>query len=209
MSTQPEHHEDGNLPAALRQLGQAIHKLTDPTTAWINNQTTQAPSPYQQLQDATPGQQGTGHGPSRSIPPCWLDAIELLNEIDLAVEIMQPAYTGTPPTIGRLKWLLQRKWRPQDTHQIEQLATNIHTWATEIETLLNPEPQWTLPNPCPACQTAVIYRKDISGDLIRKPALTIGPNGCTCLNCKAQWGPAYFTHLARVLGYQMPTGVLE
>lgn len=198
---------DGNLPAALARLADAIHALVEELHDYALKAT--APSRYMQLRDSLPGQQNTGHGVARSLPPLWLDAQQLLDEIDTAASIWQPQLCGVPVTVGRLRHLEARSWRPQDTKQLEQMTDAIEAWAKEIDALLTPEPKWHLPNPCPACNTSTVYRRDSAGELVRQPALQIGPEGCTCQKCRYTWTPQYFAHLAAVLGYPLPTGVLE
>ncbi len=202
--------EDGALKPALTQLGDAIHRLCGPQTRWIDGTLMHAASRYIQLLGSTAGEQNnTGNGGgSKSRPPCWVDALDLRTEIDTAVEIWQPAYTGTPATVGRLRWLEQRKWRPQDCRQIEQITQAVAEWAAAIDALLDPPRRWTLPSPCPACNTATVYRRDAAGDMVRQPALQIGPQGCHCIKCRAQWAPDKFVWLARLLG-SLPENVLE
>lgn len=204
-------YEDGSLPAALTALDDALHALIAPQSQLHDGRVVGTPSRYLQLLDAVSGEQVNtgGGGGSKSRPPCWLDALDLLNKIDTAVEILQPAHDGVPPTVGRLRWLARRKWRPQDCRQLGQITDAIHEWATAIDALLNPPRKWTLPSPCPACGTAVVRRKDSAGESVRQPALQIGVDGCHCVRCKAVWGPQLFVHLARVLGYEKPLGVLE
>lgn len=201
--------EDGNLPAALRDLGDAIYTLCAPQQQH-EDRLINAPCRYLQIQGAITGEQvnSGGGGGGKSRPPLWLDALDLVNEIDTAVEIWQPAYTGVPPTVGRLHWFLQRKWRPQDVRQLEQATGIIKSWVEAIDQLLNPEPKWTLPSPCPACQTATVYRRDGSGEMVRQPALQIGPAGCQCQRCKHTWEPSHFQLLAAALGYPLAEGVL-
>jgi hypothetical protein len=215
--------EDGDLVGALRRLGDAISALTDPRAEVADGKTHWLDSYYIELRDALPGDQGSGHGVARSLPALWLDALDLLTEIDTAVRCWEPTDPGfdgdlteepTPPTILRLRVIERhgcrgRSWRPQDTSKVEQIAGNIESWVASIKSLLTPVPAWTLPSPCPSCNTATVYRKDAAGELIRRPALQIGPQGCVCAKCHATWAPEYFTHLARVLGYELPEGVLE
>lgn len=194
--------EDGFLPAALETLNDALHALCGPRTQYVEERLIYAPSRYMQLMDAVEGEQVNhgGGGGGKSRPPMWLDAHDLLSEIDQAAAIWQPAYTGVPATVGRLHWIAQRKWRPQDVRQIEQITRAVAEWAAAIDALLDPPRRWTLPSPCPACDTATVYRKDSSGEMVRQPALQIGTQGCTCLKCKAHWPPDQFIWLARVLG---------
>lgn len=209
--TNPETHQDGNLPATLRQLEDAIETLTGPKRTLHNGKMKSGPSLYMQLWDAVSGENNNGGGSgggSKSRPPFWLDAFDLINEIDTAAEAWQPAYDGVPPTVGRLRHLQARKWRPQDTRLIEQYAAAIQAWALSITELMNPTPKWTLPNPCPACGKHVVYRKDSAGETVRQPALQLGPNGCHCHACHTVWAPDKFVFLARVLG-SLPDNVLE
>ena len=203
--------EDGALQPALQLLEDAIHRLCGPQSRMIDDALVYIPSRYLSLMDSVAGEQvnaGTGGG-SKSRPPMWLDAHDLLHEIDVACEIWQPAYTGTPPTVGRLHWIAQRRWRPQDTRQIEQIARAVAEWAQSIDELLDPPRRWTLPSPCPACNTAVVYKKDSAGEPVRSPALQVDTTGCRCAKCRAVWPPEKFAWLANVLGYEPPEGVVD
>jgi hypothetical protein len=179
---------------------------------------TEVPALYERLYDSIPGSQGSGGHAARSMPPLWIDAARLLAWIDTTIRRWQPDYdrcthckhcTQTLATIRRLETLQTRKWRPQDTTLLLDYSNQLEAWAAEITLLLTPQRKWSLPNPCPACGTTTIHRKDSSGELVRQPALQIGPDGCHCARCKHTWGPQYFEHLARVLGYELPAGVLE
>jgi predicted RNA-binding Zn-ribbon protein involved in translation (DUF1610 family) len=131
-------------------------------------------------------------------------------EIDTALEIWQPQYTGTPPAVGRLRGLQARKWRPQDVHGIDQISAACEAWAKDITALLNPVSVKHVAAACPACGTKTIHRRDSGGELVRQPALQIvALQGCTCLHCHTTWAPQYYLHLCRVLGFDMPAGVLE
>lgn len=219
--SQPIVDEDGNLPEARRQLGNAISNLVEPkpNTRQLDDGTTSidwVDSLYDQLTDAIPGGQGNASRVPQSTPPMCIDAAELKHEIDTAIAIWEPrpsidaSQANIPPmTILRLQALENRSWRPQDAKGVEQIATNIESWCESIKTLLNPVPKWHLPNSCPACDVAIVYRKNSGGETVRQPALQIGPTGCVCQNCHYTWGPSYFVHLAKVLGYDLPAGVLE
>jgi hypothetical protein len=210
---------DGNLPLALRELEDAIHALCSPLPRLIDNRLVHVPSRYLQLLDATEGEQSNtgGGGGSKSRPPCWLDALDALNEIDTAVSIWQPAFAGVPPTVGRLRCIQQRSWRPQDVRRIGQITAVVTEWATAIDALLNPEPVVYLmaPNPstepaaCTACGTKRVYRKDSTGERVRQPALRVTKDGCRCQHCHASWEPGQLRLLAAALGYPLPAGVLE
>jgi hypothetical protein len=179
---------DGNLPAALTHLNNALSALFQPQGRHID-------SLYEQLEQAIPGTgNGNGHHTPGSSPPLNLDAVDLKNEIDTALTI----------------WKLdQRKWRPQDTKAIHQATRHITTWTQQIRALLDPTPHKTLPNPCPECGQRYAYRHNSSGEYVRQGALQINHHGCECLKCHTRWPPEHFQLLAGVLGYPMPTGVLE
>lgn len=211
---------DGDLRGTLRTLGNAISALIDPkphhhdgTTRWLD-------SLYQQLTEAVPGEKCHRTGVNQSQPPLWVDASDQLHKIDTQIAQWQRdpgPYDGdlshqrppTPETVRRLHLLEKRPWRPQDCAHIATITNLLEQWSLKISELLSPATNWTLPNPCPACNTAVVYRKDSGGDLVRRPALQIGPYGCECGHCHYIWEPSYYVHLARVLGYEVPSGVLE
>ena len=209
-ATQPV-AEDGNLPAALNRLEHAVHDLIEPQTLYVDGKAHHAPGPYLQLAAATSGA-GEQCGGSRgwlSKPPVWIDAVQLLMEIDTAVEIMQPAFRGVPPTVGRLRCYVSRGWRPQDCRQIDQVSGNLEAWAKQIDALLNPKPVKHFSVPCPACG-ATRARRHKDGELVSVPALQVSAEtGCTCLVCRYVWEPARFRLLAEVLGCSLPDGVLE
>ena len=214
--TDTEPDVDGDLPAARRHLGDAISRLCDPKPQTVGGSIHWAESFYVQLCDAIPGSQGTRSAVPQSSPPLNLDASELKQEIDSGAArwIPKPHIDGAdinPPwiTVLRLHELEKHGWRPQYCSLLESMTERISGWVVKIHHLLYPEPQWTLPNCCPACNVAVVHRRNSAGEVVRQPALQIGANGCRCLSCHAEWGPALFQHLANVLGYELPTGVLE
>ncbi len=208
------------LPGAIARLRHAIRDLIEPATQYTNNQLLSAPSLYVQLFDATPSEHISGRRELAATAVTWIDALRLRWEIDDAVEIaadVPPAgvarcarHTDTEPaTIWRLRAIQARTWRPQDVYYIQKMTKAIQEWAAEIRALLDPRPDWRLPDPCPSCDTQVVYvRKD--GELVRQDALKISPDGCHCLACHAEWVfPARLAFLAKLLGRALPAGVLE
>jgi hypothetical protein len=200
---------DGNLPLAMRELDDAVRALCSPLSRLINNRLVQIPSRYLQLRDATDGEQSNtgGGGGAKSRPPFWTDAFDLIREIDDALACWQPAFTGVPATIGRLRCLQARPWRPQDCRQISQITAACLEWAGKVDALLDPPRRWSLPSPCPACGTAIVYRRD-GDDMVRQAALQLAAHGCHCTKCHAVWAPDKFVFLARLLG-SLPENVLE
>lgn len=219
MNAAREIHEDGNLPAALHRLGNAISALIDPKphTRQLDDGDTRIEwidALYDQLCDAVPGGQGNATRIPQSSPPMCIDAVDLLNEIRHTLAKLAPrpeidALNPAPIDVVRLRELDDRQWRPQDCDTIDTLTARINGWCESIKTMINPEPKWSLPNPCPACSTAIVYRHNSAGEIVRQRALQIGPLGCVCQNCHQVWQPEYFRHLASVLGYELPPSVLE
>jgi uncharacterized protein with PIN domain len=148
----------------------------------------------------------------------WVDALQLLQEIDTAVAVWErpfPQLPGDlssepePVTVLRVRAIQRRAWRPQDCRNIHQITEAVKSWADSIEQLLTDKPRLHLPAACPACNKKIVYRHDSSGELVRQPALQIGVDGCQCQNCRAIWEPKKFRFLAELLGYPLPEGVLE
>lgn len=200
---------DGALQPALSRLEDMVYALVEPTHRYIAGKWCTAPSLYMQLWDATAASVGEYGGVARSLPPVWIDSVQLRIEIDTAVEAWHPQLAGVPPTVGRLRGLTKRNWRPQDTRGIEQIADACEGWVKDINTLLDPPPRWTLPAACPRCMVAVVRRKDSGGELVRQPALQLSAGGCRCIACQAFWPPLQFTFLASLLGYEKPLGVVD
>lgn len=209
---------DGSLPESFRRLDKAVGALIDARDEYINGRTAAIPSLYIQLYDAVPGEQGNGHAPARSMPPLWIDASHLLGQIDAAIRKWQPAYTKPaqriahllPPTMSRLRELLQRSWRPQDTHLMDDMSAQLEGWVIDIDMLLTPQHVKSVSEPCPSCGHKTAYRKDSAGETVRVSALQLNPaEGCMCIVCKAFWPPAHFGLLAKVLGCPTPEGVIE
>lgn len=200
-ATTPTVDEDGDLIAALDALTIAVSGLCSPQITFLDSKVRQAPSLYMQLFDAVSGEQaqtGSGTG-SKSRPPFWTDAFDVKNEIDVRLEIEQPAHNGVPASVGRMRELLKRKWRPQDVHKIGQLTEALNYWAEKITTTLTPQRKWSLPNACPNCGKSLVRRVDSAGEVVRQPALQITQDGCACLSCKYVWGVERFQILAAAL----------
>lgn len=228
--------EDGNLPAALRALEEAVIGLVDEPLKLAGRHDcgdchnedcaedcilhtcpghlTPTDSLYMQLRDAVGGgRTGASQGASRprSLPTGWIDAQRILDEIDFGVALWVTGHNLNPvPTVGRLNNMLRQKYRPQDVHALEQKTQALKEWATDINDLFDPPVVKHLSAPCPACGSTFARRTDSAGEVVRVPALQIvAEKGCTCQNCKHTWSPDLYMHLCRVLGFQMPTGVLE
>lgn len=219
---------DGDLPAAKRRLADAVAALTDAQTAWIDHgrkrRKYHAPSLLGQLVDLLGGEQGTGwNGAPQSQPPVYVDAADLIAEIDVALTAWGcglPELRAGVNSAARLHQLTERPWRPQDVRNIDQIAGICEQWAAQITTLLDPEHVKNIRTPngldyacCPQCGNATTYRSDPAdpgGKPIRVPALQfVAETGTTCIICKTHWEPAHTLLLGQVLGFELPEGVLE
>lgn len=229
-------HEDGDLPSTLRALEDAVIGLIDeplkmagrPDCRSCHNEDcdpvcilhtcpghlSPTHSLYMQLYDAVhEARSGAGQGASRprSLPVGWIDAQRILDELDFAVMLWVPGHgEDIWPTIGRLEAMLREKYRPMDCHALEQKTAALVEWARDIVNLFDPPKVQHISAPCPACGATTARRPDSAGEIVRVPALqVIADKGCTCQVCKHTWTPDLYMHLCRVLGFDMPTGVLE
>jgi hypothetical protein len=228
MSAQPQ-SDDGNLPAARNELGNAISALIDPKPHTVHRDDGTTPitwidSLYDQLSDAIAGQSGERSG-RHTTSPIWADVVDLMTKIHTAAAEWHPEWplidvsgpNPQPATILRLQAIQARKWRPQDVPAIGQITKRLEGFAEDIRRLLSGErilflyaAQGRDLAPCPQCGESIIRRPDNSGQIVRQPALQIKSDGTThCVNkqCRATWPNPQF--LARLLGYETPAGLLE
>jgi hypothetical protein len=197
-----------SVGAAVDRLHAAVAGLVDPVKRSFDGVVRVAPSLYHQLRAEIPASAGREkvrlHVASRS--PAWLDAVDLLDEIDTAVEAWQAAGVDTA---DRLRVLAARRWRPQDVRGIGQIVEAVNGWVVAVAGLLEPQRVKTISAACPACDTRYVYRQR-DGERVRQPALqVVAEKGCTCLSCGAAWAPELYLHLVRLLGFELPPGVLE
>lgn len=199
--------DEATLPAALDALYGAVTGLVDDQKQLIGAQILAAPSLYDQLVGEIPASataySGRFNGASR--PPCWVDALDLRNVIDVRVREWLPAESTTP---GRLRALASARWRPQDTRRVRDYANEIQGWAVSIHSLLVPEHVKQVAAACPSCGARWHYRK-LAGETVRTPALQlVAATGCSCLSCRAFWSPDKYLWLAKLLQFAPPAGVL-
>jgi hypothetical protein len=198
---------DGNIVHAKTKLSRAIQRLTEPRPGIYHDCTLYAPSLYNCLKSDLAGTQGDTRTPAKSLPPIWLDASMLLTDIDVQAVKWFPSAMDTT---DRLQRLTVKAWRPQDTDHVRDITRTVNSWCESIINLLDPESQKFISAPCPSCSKEMVYRRDSAGDEVRQPALKlVVSQGCTCQACGAYWAPERFMFLGRLLGYEMPEGVLE
>ena len=199
-----------NLPAALDRLYTAVAALIDPRKELHGDTLMAAPSLYDELLGELPAQKNrdTGYTAAhkRSAAPVWLDALDLRTDIDHTIRTWHPAGDTMPQ---RLHAHAAAAWRPQDARLLEQHADQLHGFALSIRSLLDPAHVKHLNVACPACSATHVYRM-VAGERVRQPALQlVAETGCTCQACKAFWSPQHYLLLCRVLGFDLPAGVLE
>ena len=198
---------DGNIQAARTKLGRAVQRLTAPRPGVYHDVTLYAPSLYNALVSDLAGTQGDTRTPAKSLPPIWIDASMLICQIDTQTIKWMPVPGYTP---DRLQKLSCKTWRPQDTDHVRDMAHQINAWCDSILNLLDPEGHKFISAPCPSCAVQLVYRRDSAGEQVRQPALKlVVSQGCTCQACGAFWAPDKFLFLGRLLGYDIPEGVLE
>ena len=198
---------DGNITAAARKLNLAVDRLCKPRMAVYHDQIRYALSLYRQLQEDLPGKKGDSRTPAKSLPPLWIDAAQLRIDMDSQTRSWCPKEQGIPQRLGNLS---AKTWRPQDTDLVTEMARMVDMWCETILHLLDPESVKHISAPCPSCGRAFIYRRDSAGESVRQPALKVVTNvGASCQHCDAHWAPDRYMFLCRLLGFDLPEGVLE
>lgn len=224
MTTTPKSETpDGNLPAALTKLEDAVAALMAPQIQAVNGRISYTQSRYQQLQEALVGITRERSGGVGSLP-IWPDAFDLLTEIEQTVYLWRPLpatnyewWFGTPhPADDRcrlarqLDALTAAKWRPQDCRLIDEHTGDVESWARRIDGMLIDTHTKYLDAACPQCDVRTVQRTSNAGELVNQPALQIdAAKGCHCLDCHTFWAPQYFRHLALQIGCPLPAGILE
>ena len=198
---------DGNITAARTRLGRAVQRLTAPRPAVYHDTTVYQPSLWRCLISELGGGQGEDHAPAKSQPPLWIDACMLITEVRATTRKWCPKPL---PTEQRLQTLAFMSWRPQDTSLVEEIAGKVDHWSDSILNLLEPEHRKYIDAACPSCGKSKSWRKDGCGDVVQQPALKWTPAvGFECQCCKAHWSPEQAMFFAKLLGFELPDGVLE
>ena len=198
---------DGNITAAATKLTRAVDRLCKPRMAVYHDQTRYALSLYRQLESDLAGTQGDTRTPAKSLPPLWIDAAQLRIDMDSQTRSWCPKEQGIPQRLGNLS---AKTWRPQDTDLVTEMARMVDMWCETILHLLDPESVKHISAPCPSCGRSFVYRRDSAGESVRQPALKLVTNiGCACQACDASWSPDRYMFLCKLLGFDLPEGVLE
>lgn len=198
---------DGNIQAARIKLARAVQKLCSPKPFPHGRDTLYAPSLYDTLKSDLAGTQGDNKAAAKSLPPVWIDALQLMFDMDSQTHRWIPLPGSTPQ---RLQLLTQKTFRPQDTDEVTGMARTVGQWCDRILALVEPESvKFIFGTPCPRCQKLTVYRRDSAGEVVRQPALRLIANvGCTCQNCQAHWPPEKYLFLQTLLGLEPTEGVI-
>ncbi len=203
--------ETVSLPDAIQRLKRAIHQLTDPIRTHVpGHGVIESPDDWSQLVSAV-GEARRGEVSGRrhatSTAPVWADALDLQAEVERETRKWFPELDDVP---ARLRALAEHRWAPADAEWVDAAARQINVWLARSRQLVDPRPVKTISAACPSCSSTTVYRFDSTGERVRQPALQlVGDLGCTCLACGAHWAPSHYMLLCRVLGFQLPDGVLE
>ena len=199
---------DGNIAAAHDKLTRATERLCNERVGVYHDTHRFAPSLYDTLAGDLAGTQGDNKTPAKSLPPLWIDATQLKADIDTQARRWTPRCRATTP--DRMTMLVRKTWRPQDTAHVTGMTRQINSWCDKIINLIDPEHVKHISAPCPSCGKATVWRRDSAGETVRQPALRVVINlGCTCQSCDAHWAPDRYLWLCKLLGFDLPEGVLE
>lgn len=170
-----------------------------------------APSLYDSLVQAIPAAKNAtgliGQRSGKISAPLWTDALDLRVEIDGREEVAPRQGDDSRAIVGLgRRQMATARLCPS----LEDIAARLESWAIQINSLLNPQHVKHLSVPCPACNATYVYRRDFAGERVRQPALQIvADTGCTCQACRHTWLPQHYLLLCRVLGFEVPAGVIE
>ena len=204
---------DGNIQAARKRFDAAVERLTSPRTLVHYGHVLAGPSLWEWL-GSDPATGSDTRVPPSSVPPMWLDPVLLRMEITAQVgqwarqaEIRLTKRGDVPDGLNRLA---ARGWRPQDTKQVTGMGRVVDGWCDQITSMFDPDGRKFIEAACPSCGTRMVHRPDSAGEIVRQPALVVVANvGATCQRCGATWSPDRYLFLCRLLGFELPAGVLE
>lgn len=197
---------DGALQPAVRRFEDAVSALIDPRCEIVDGRRCWLDSLYSELADSLAGQQGyAGERVPRSLPILWLEAHDVLAEIDRTVAQWRGDGKSTP---ARLAALSEAKYRPQDTTLLTDRAARLESFAKAIKGLLLPEiVVYLRGHHCPVCGHSHIRRTDSGGAEVTAPALVIHGDEALCAHCRTVWEYSRLPLLGRMLGVQ-PTAIV-
>ncbi len=187
---------DGALPLARRRLHDAITALAAPQPVATDGGYWWEDPLYVNLRGALRGSRTRRSGVRGPRPPCRVEVLGLLIDIDTTVAGWEPHGKGT---LERFQLLAGRAWRPQDCDLLDGYSSTVERWVLAAAEVVTAAPRVFLEMPCPRCSARFAYR-DGGGERVRARALRVSEEGCKCLACGSFWPPERFEWLARLLG---------
>lgn len=138
----------------------------------------------------------------RSRPPLWLDATQLLAEVDREIH----GHHG-PTRAERVRTWCNHVASHANPGTIIDAADSARGWVTGCRNLLDPKPKLRLRGQgCPSCAAVKVWDRTDDGadEHHARPALEIDVTRglCVCLSCEATWAPEVWEHLTTVLAQQ-------
>ncbi|MEV6219925.1 hypothetical protein [Nocardia sp. NPDC051833] len=205
---------------ARAALSDAVHGLVGLQSERIYRDGRTVPiivdSLYDQLREATAGEQQDGAGARRPEPgsraPGWADALSLLEVIDRRVgewSIGVAKVPGRELTVRRLYALADNLWAPEQVGLVRRMERQVRDWCARINALLGDAREWELRAPCPACGVTMVATENGSGETVHAYALRANLSAAQCISCGADWAPEQYRLLGMLIGAPLPPGVLE
>ncbi len=189
---------DGPLALSRRRLGDAVAALADPQPVAVAGVYRWQTPIYLELRQALNGSKTDRTGVQRSLLPCRVDVLALVIDIDRTSAGWLPE--GKDGTLGRLRRLAGKAWRPQDCDLLAGYTDRLECWVLTATELLRPTARVFLVGAaCPCCGACSAYVRNAEGERARQPALKVSEDGAVCGACKARWDPARFGLLAKLL----------
>lgn len=198
-----------NLPAEIFVMQTAIDDLIEERTERIGGEWRHCPSLLEEISTSIAGNQGYGghHGAFRSLPLIWVDAADVITDIDKQTTTWAVEWElSAKGPYGTLTQLADYGWAPEQVGRIRSVTGTVEAWVRRIGALLEPRKAQTISAPCPSCNASSTHKIDGGGERVRQPALAICYDaddanviGCECRSCGAWWDPGQFELLARVL----------
>lgn len=199
--------EESTLPDAIDQLYRAVGELFDEQKQYVQGRVRVAPSWWDRLTEAVAAtglKDGTSRAVAKSRPLCWADALDL----KVRIEDRAKSWIGGDSVPGRLRALASRRWRPQDTEAVQGIAAEVQSWRLAVTALVEPSHIKSVAAACPQCGERWVYRMH-AGERVRQPALQLeAATGCLCQGCRAFWPPEKYLFLCRLLGFDLPAGIV-
>lgn len=194
---------------ARAELRTAVDALVHPQTRDIvrddgETSAVVAPALLSQLADdvARSASAADGAFAARSRPPGWVEAMQLLGEVDRVVGARHPGERCEAVH----RWGQTCAALPPSTALIDA-ADRATRWHQSVRELLDPSPKHRARGvPCPACGAEKVWdRVDHGNDEhYTRPALSVDEHAgmCVCAACEASWGIELWAHLQQVLEQQ-------